>query len=507
MQRPSRTAYRIAFTLVVASALAVRFPYLAAKPFWFDECFSVEVARINWRNFVHLLWWREANMSLYYVLLRIWLHFGESPFFIRSFSVLISAATIPPMYWLVKNLYDRRVALIAAGLMAFNAYDIRYAQEARSYALFVLLATLSSGFLIQFLKNPTSHNKIAYILASAFAVYAHFYALLLVSAQCLAILWFGIPDCTSDRTSITIRQLRRAWFAIGIAVLPLVVFVAKTGAGPIRWIHRPSLSDLFQFLSDFTNGLPLIYAACCLLAIIASGKSLWSRSARPDWTTWRTRFLLVWLVFPVLVTVLLSWARPVFLPRYMIFCLPALLTLVAAGLAGIKPAPLSAALVFLVLVFSALKIPFVYGHDFDSERDASGAAANFILDHSEAGDAILFHIAETRVPYEFFRSLRAGENTARENFSAPIGPEILFPHHGPGLDYHDFTGKPTADFLRAATTSHRRVWVMLMNNGTPSSPDPTTVMLTQLLPGTFPGLQRWRFPKVEVRLYSRSLSN
>ena len=44
---------------------------------------------------------------------------------------------------------------------------------------------------------------------------------------------------------------------------------------------------------------------------------------------------------------------------------------------------------------------------------------------------------------------------------------------------------------------------MLMNNGTEEKPDATTVMLTQLLPEFFPKVQRWRFAKVEVRLYSK----
>src|ERR1700741_363641 len=73
--------------LLFGAAAVVRFQCLACKPFWFDECFSVEVARIDWRNFLHLMWWREANMSLYYVLLRVWLHFGQSPLFVRSLSV------------------------------------------------------------------------------------------------------------------------------------------------------------------------------------------------------------------------------------------------------------------------------------------------------------------------------------------------------------------------------------------------------------------------------------
>src|SRR5271167_1665766 len=71
---------RLNLLLLIAACGAIRFAALAAKPFWFDECFSAEVARIGWRNFLHLLWWREANMSLYYLLLRMWVQFGRSEF-------------------------------------------------------------------------------------------------------------------------------------------------------------------------------------------------------------------------------------------------------------------------------------------------------------------------------------------------------------------------------------------------------------------------------------------
>ncbi len=145
----------------------------------------------------------------------------------------------------------------------------------------------------------------------------------------------------------------------------------------------------------------------------------------------------------------------------------------------------------------------MYSCDFDSERDASGAATNFILDHSQPGDAILFHIADTRVAYEFFRSLRAGEDTASPAFTAQLGPEILFPAHGAGLDYRDFTGKPTPDFLSSVAPSHPRVWVMLMNNGPAGNPDPTTGMLSGRLRDSFKNVQRWQFPRVEVDLYSK----
>ena len=492
--------------MLVAAGTVLRLVALTSKPFWFDECFSAEVARIDWHNFLHLLWWREANMTLYYLLLRAWLHFGQSELFIRSLSVVIAVATIPAIYWLARLLYNRQVALIATALFTFNAYSVRYAQEARSYALFVLLATLSSGFLIAWLRQPGRRNWRGYILTSILAVYAHLYALLLVVAQWLVLSRIGGLNFDPSRTRVEdAAQMRRAWKTIGVAALPLLVFVVKTGAGPIRWIHRPSFHDVFEFFEHLagSDSWPLLalYGVACIVAIAPFGKRLFARDQ--TWEIWRVQFLLVWLLFPVLLTVLLSFVRPVFLGRYMIFCLPPLVILAAAGLARLRKSWMLAAALTIVLFLSLRGAFFVYGHDFDDERDGSGAASNFILDHSQAGDGAIFHIAEGRVPYEFFRSVRAGENSASPAFTRQLGPEILFPRHGGGLNYRDFTGKPTADFLRTVSASHPRVWVLLIDNGPPASPDPTTILLTDTLPQSFPKVQRWQFPRVELRLYSK----
>jgi 4-amino-4-deoxy-L-arabinose transferase-like glycosyltransferase len=501
--------HRLTLVLLFAAAIAARLLCLTSKPFWFDECFSVELARIDWGNFLRLLWWREANMSLYYVMLRMWLSFhenyGHSEFVARSLSVVLSAVTVPAIYWLAKLLYDRHVALIAAALFTFNAYSVRYSQEARSYALFLLLATLSSGFLIAWLRGLGRRYRTAYIVASVLAVYAHFYALLLVAAHWLALRQQGKPGESGDRSNRTHSHMRRVWTAIGIAVLPILIFVAKTGAGPIRWISRPGVSEVLTFYEQLAGSekwfLPILYALACVIVVVpvASRLLAWDQS----WETWRCQFLLIWLLFPVVLTVLLSLARPVFLGRYMIFCLPALLILVAAGLARVQRWWLLAPALAGMLLLATQGVSFVYTHDFDNERDASEAASNFILDHAQEGDAVVFHIAGTRVAYEFFRSERAGENTASLSFTKKFGPEILFPHHTAGLDYRDFTGKPTAELLRTISSRQPRVWIMLMNNGTDEHPDPTTVMLSQVLPESLPKVQRWKFPKVEVRLYSR----
>jgi len=121
------------------------------------------------------------------------------------------------------------------------------------------------------------------------------------------------------------------------------------------------------------------------------------------------------------------------------------------------------------------------------------------VDHAQPGDAILFHIAEGRVPYEFFSSLRE----ARDSRGGTAGPVILFPRHGDRLDYRDVTGKPSSELLHAVPGQYARVWVVLISNGTAGHPDATTLMIEQMLGESFPRLERVQFPQVEVRLYSK----
>jgi len=192
----------------------------------------------------------------------------------------------------------------------------------------------------------------------------------------------------------------------------------------------------------------------------------------------------------------------VFLPRFLIFCQPALIILAAAGITQLRKVWLIAPAFAIVILLAVQGIFFVYNHDYDDQRDASGEAVNFILDHSQPGDAILFHIAEARVPYEFFRSLRAGENTASAKFTRPLGPDILFPHFAAGLDYSDFKAKPIPEILRSELPNYSRVWVMFMYNEGGGA-GRTTAMFRGLLTQSFPHSDCRDFPKVEVCLYTR----
>ena len=84
----------------------------------------------------------------YYLLLRGWLHLGDSVAWIRGLSVIFAVAAIPAIFLLGRKMLGTSFGLISALLLSVNAFQVRYAQEARSYSLLVLLLIVSSYFFV-----------------------------------------------------------------------------------------------------------------------------------------------------------------------------------------------------------------------------------------------------------------------------------------------------------------------------------------------------------------------
>ncbi len=475
----------LAALLVVAAVL--RFAFLDKKSFWFDESVSVAIARLPAVDLIRLLWRREANMTLYYLLLRGWLLFGHSEFFVRTLSVLPALATLPALYALGRRLFDARVGLIATTLLACHALHVRYSQEARSYTLMLFLCTLSSSYFLKYLDSPSSENRAVHISISALAVYAHFYAGLLMLTQWLSLRWL-------DRQRIP-RQVTKNWRGFLIAVSPLILFVVATGAGPLRWIPRPGLAGFWRLALFMTgNGgslLFLAYAAACLGALAPAVHV--QPAPRVSWEWWRFRFLLLWLLFPAVLTGVLSYVRPLFLPRYYIFCLPALLLLAARGLSRLRSPWLLGSALLLFLTLSCRGTFSYYQQDFDIQRDDWRGATEYLLDNSAAGDALMFHVAMGRMSYEYYRSLHRDRRS---------GADVIYPRHADHITFLDFVQGPDRNRLAAALPQHPRTWLVLTYQDPPGS-DPNTRLLDALLRRDHPSVQQRNFRGIEVRLYSK----
>ena len=473
--------------VIIALGALLRFHSIGQKNVWVDEGVSIALARLDWYNFLRILWRHEANMTLYYLFLRPWLLFGNSEAYIRSLSALFGLATIPAVFVLGRRLFDTRVGLIASLLLAVHAYAIRYSQEARSYSLYPLLCVISSVYFVKFLQEPGRRNRILYVVFSVLAVYAHFFAGLLLVAQWISFRLFDRKDLKAE--------IKSSWRQMGIALAPLAIFIVSTGVGVLRWVPRPNLAALhncFLFLTG--NGgtwLLLLYTAAALGGAVIAFRAGLHRPVA--FTVWRYLFLLTWLLLPILFVFLISQLKPLFVIRYFVFTIPAVVLLAAAGLAQIRQ---RVVLGILLVVFGYLSLrgdASFYQKDFDITREDWRSASRYVLANSEPGDVILFHQPITRMPYEYYRSVTSASNP----------PTVIYPEHGPQLMFRDFYagGVPDA-FLAGLPERYPRLWVALSYNQLPGGPDPTTRFLTELFGRKYRDLRVQRFPGIEIRVYS-----
>src|ERR1700737_4349856 len=156
--------------------------------------------------------------------------FGSSEGFVRGLSVLFSVATVPVIFFLAARLFDRRAALLAALLLAINAFHIRYAQEARSYAMLVFFAVLATWLFARNLQEPSSAHWGIYAAVCALATYSHFFGGLLLPAHAISLL--------SWRDEIPWRKYVRSLLVYGGLISPISIslLILPPFTPPVPWV-------------------------------------------------------------------------------------------------------------------------------------------------------------------------------------------------------------------------------------------------------------------------------
>jgi uncharacterized membrane protein len=120
---------------------------LADKSIWLDEAFSITISQHNLLDLLRLIVRTDTHPPLYYLVLKLWLVFGDSEMQARLLSALFSMASIPLMYYLATLIYaDKRVGLIAATILVFSPFHVWYAQETRMYAMLIFFVLASACF-------------------------------------------------------------------------------------------------------------------------------------------------------------------------------------------------------------------------------------------------------------------------------------------------------------------------------------------------------------------------
>jgi mannosyltransferase len=175
-----------AITLIGAT---LRFSTLGVQSYWYDEAVTVGLVRLRPYPMLHSLPGSESTPPLYYVVAWVWTRvFGSTEVGLRSLSALCGTLAIPLAYVAGRELVSRPAGALAAALAAVSPFLIWYSQEARAYALFVLLAAGSVALFARAWSSPSQKRCGWWAIVSALALWTQYFAFFLVAAEALFLL-------------------------------------------------------------------------------------------------------------------------------------------------------------------------------------------------------------------------------------------------------------------------------------------------------------------------------
>jgi mannosyltransferase len=420
--------------------------YLGRESIWVDEVYSIRSA-LKFTSLVSLIVKDEGRMVLYYVLLRGWLNFGSDEFTIRLLSVLFSVASVPVLYATVRRLFHQRVANYAAFLIALNPFVVRYAQEARSYSLFMFFAILSTYFFVRWVQKPSTGNIAGWVIASVLGIYSHLFQVWMIAAQGVSLLflpwksirWFGILMGS---------------LAIGVMFLPILLWSFDNGVTGVTWILKPDAFIIYDAFRQFSGSLPAL--ALIVVPTVSLAFLSWYKEMKTDWRgekIWSYALPVLWVLVPVVSTLIVSSVKqPIFVARYLICVVPGLIILAAIGFERLR-SPWHWVLLAGLVVTSGRTIGKMY---LETENEEWREVTSHVLSLAQPGDAALFYAYFVHLPFDYYRARAGGDSLL------PRDVEFMTEHARQG-GLSDMP-PPNLAVLDSLHYSSPRVWLILAHD-------------------------------------------
>jgi mannosyltransferase len=387
-----RSRSEVATTVALAAAAGLTAFVLGVlelerRSLWIDEALDVAWTKLAWSDYLDLAFRDEASQALYLLLLKPWLAVvPEDEWAVRAPSVLFAALAAALLVPLGARLFGSRLVGAGSGLLlATNAFAVSWAQQARQYALAMLLAVVVTYLFVHALESDGWRWWIVYGLAGGVSVYAHFFVALVLASHAPAVAFAPRPG--------TARRFAGAAAVSFLVALPALYFAFFEDPGQVDWIPELSSAYLQDVLYEASGESNLALAvggagfAALLVGVVR----------RPS-ESWRYLLVATWLTVPLALTLAVSYFKPMLVDRYLIVSAPALALAAAYAATRLGRRAGAAALVVLVLV----SLTHVR-HWYDSlvEQDWRGAV-RYVEREKGPADPIHVHPSFLTAPVDFY---------------------------------------------------------------------------------------------------------
>jgi mannosyltransferase len=325
LTRTERLPGWITIAIPVFAALVVGGYRISGPSFWRDEAATISGSQRPLSAIMALTLHQDAVHGVYYLLIHAVIAVGGSAeTALRLPSEIATCLAAGLIAALGERLAQasRSPAPKLTGLLAGLLYVVvplttRYAQEARPYALTTLFAVLATYLLVRASAGGRWPWWAGYAAALTLTGLLNLFAVLLIVAHGVSLLAARIP----------LRRWLIAAMTAGVLLVPLAV-LSISQSGQLNWVTRPDPSTVATLIRDF-SGTTAVIPIVVLLAVLGCVAGVGIQRGRGMTLAVVT---VPWLVVPPVLLLAISFADPLYVERYVVFCLPGLSLLVAAGL-------------------------------------------------------------------------------------------------------------------------------------------------------------------------------
>ncbi len=238
---------------IFIAALALRLYGLGSQNLWWDEFCTLTVTRIPLAELPDRLPEAESKPPLYFALMHFWAKLGTGEFWLRLPSAIFGATECVVVAALGKQIFGSRLGVWLGWLAVFAPLHIYYSQEARPYALWSLLVTVTLLFLLRYCASPDTGKLVGYVSFAVLALYTFPYAFVVVG--------FSAVLAALYRPPLSMNHRRRLMLANGLILLLYMPWmweiisasIANVGFQPV---HRgPTYAAAAYALSSLGFGM------------------------------------------------------------------------------------------------------------------------------------------------------------------------------------------------------------------------------------------------------------
>ncbi|HJP39528.1 MAG TPA: glycosyltransferase family 39 protein [Gammaproteobacteria bacterium] len=159
---PNVSIYVLLSILLLAAAALLRFHDLSQRSMWIDEAAAAIYSQGTIPQTIDNTRHHNTSPIIFPLILHAVQKFNRTATSVRLPSAIFSLLTVLVMLLMPRVGMDRRVAFLAATVLALSTSQVHWAQEAREYSLSVLLASLMIFGLFDFLNSESGKRKILY---------------------------------------------------------------------------------------------------------------------------------------------------------------------------------------------------------------------------------------------------------------------------------------------------------------------------------------------------------